>query len=59
MLIGNLIYAQFSKQDKEKAQHLLFASVESNYFELLKKLLELGMNVDIKNKVGVAIHYSG
>ena len=50
----NSIYSQFSKQDKEIAQKLLFISVESNYFDLLKELLELGMDIDIKNEVGVA-----
>ena len=50
----NSIYSQFSKQDKEKAQTLLFTSIESNYFDLLKELLELGVDIDIKNEVGVA-----
>ena len=49
------MYSQFSKQDKEKAQHLLFTLIESNYFELLKELLELGVGTDIKNEVGVTI----
>ena len=50
----NMKYSQFSKQDKEEAQKLLFTSIESNYFDLLKELLELGVDIDIKNEVGVA-----
>ena len=41
--------------DKEKAQYLLFTSVELKHFELLKELLKLGVDINIKNEVGVAI----
>ena len=47
------------KARQRKAQHLLFTSIESNYFELLKQLLELGVDTDIKNEVGVAICCAG
>ena len=33
---------------------MIFTSVESNYLELLKELLALGVDMDIKNEVGVA-----
>ena len=49
------IYSQFSKPDKETAQQLLFISIESNYIELLQKLLQLGVDIDIKDEVGVAV----
>lgn len=49
------MYSQFTKQDKEKAQELLFNVIKSKYFELLKKLLEVGVDTDVRNEVGVAV----
>ena len=49
------IYSQFSKPDKEKAQQLLFKSIESKCLELLQELLQLGVDIDIKDEVGVAV----
>ena len=49
------IYSKFSKPDKEEAQRLLFKSIESKYLELLQELLQLGVDIDIKNEVGVAM----
>ena len=42
--------------DKEKAQRLLFKSIESKCLELLQELLQLGVDIDVKNEVvGVAL----
>ena len=49
------MYSQFSKPDKERAHHLLFKAVESKCSELLKDLLQMGVSIDVKNEVGVAV----
>ena len=48
------MYSNFSKQDKEAAHGILFHSIELKNLELLKDLLELGVNINIKNEVGRA-----
>ena len=36
---------------------MLFTLIESSYFELLKELLELGVDIDVKNEVGTDVVY--
>ena len=49
------MYLQFSKADKIKAQQLLFQSIEGSYFELLQKLLLLGVDIDIEDEVRMSM----
>ena len=49
------VYSRLSKQDKDKLHTILFNAIHSNYLDLLKELLQTGVNMnDIKNEVGCA-----